>query len=338
MSETKIEWTAVHAPDGSMVPGFTFNPWWGCQRVSPACENCYAETWDARWGGDHWGPGAPFRFFGDARWNEPRRWNKRAHQLGLRLRVFCGSMCDWLQDRPELVEPRARLIALIDETPDLDWLMLSKRPENLDRLTPWRAQGGAPVNVLLGTTVEDQRRADERIPELLAFPSLRPAEMGRRFLSCEPLLGPVDLGMSSATCDCCERFASRWITLPRGACGDFPVGHHVVAPAGTHRAHSNRHGALSVHTEQGPLGIKPREFTALPAVDWVICGSESGHPSKVRETRDGWVASLRDQCAAAGVPFFLKQLQDPQKPGRVVSLPLFQGQQHRGQPGAEVTR
>jgi protein gp37 len=338
MSETKIEWTAVRAPDGTWVPGYTFNPWWGCVEVSPACLNCYARDLDKRWAGDHWGKDAPFRFFGDKRWDEPRRWNARAAKLGLRLRVFCGSMCDWLQDRPELEPHRARLLRLIDETPALDWLMLSKRPENLAMLTPWAIRGGAPANVMLGTTVEDQRRADERIPVLLAFPSLRLASMGRRFLSCEPLLGPVDLGLSSATCDCCARFASRWVVLHREVRSDWvhgAFGHdELVAAPGVYRAHSNQHGALLVQTGQGLLGIKPREFVALPAVDWVISGDESGHPSKVRETREEWHASLRDQCAAAGVAYFLKQTQDPTKPrGRVVSLPVFQGRQHRGQPG-----
>lgn len=288
MSKTKIEWTAVQAPDGTWLPGETFNPWWGCQAVSPACKNCYAETFDHRLGGDHWGPNAPFRFFPDAHWDAPRKLNAKAAKLGIRLRVFCGSMCDWLQDRPELEAPRARLLRLIDETPAIDWLMLSKRPENLAKLTPWAIRGGAPRNVMLGTTVEDQKRADERIPALLAFPSLRPVEMSRRFLSCEPLLGPL---------------------------------HGVLAP---------RQVPGSVSWLESRRG---RDGKLHAEIDWVICGSESGHPSKVRETKDEWVAALRDQCVQAGVPFFLKQLQHPDKPaGRVVSLPLFQGQQHRGQP------
>jgi protein gp37 len=267
MAKTSIEWTAVQTPDGTWVPGYTFNPWWGCVKVSPACLNCYAAEFDQRLGGAHWGPDASFRFFGDEHWDAPRKWNARAAKLGLRLRVFCASMADWLQDRPELVEHRARLLALIDETPALDWLMLSKRPGNLPRLTPW--WGGVPRNVVLGTTVEDQEHADERIPALINCKPLRPIKEGQFFLSCEPLLGPLDLRFDTSD----------------------PV-----------------------------------------PVDWVICGSESGHPSKVRETRDEWVASLRDQCAAAGVSFFLKQLQDPEKPaGRVVSLPIFQGRQHRGQ-------
>jgi protein gp37 len=289
MSKTSIEWTAVRAPDGTWVPGYTFNPWWGCVEVSPACLNCYARDLDKRWAGDHWGKDAPFRFFGDKRWDEPRRWNARAAKLGLRLRVFCGSMCDWLQDRPELEPHRARLLRLIDETPALDWLMLSKRPENLATLTPWTIRGGAPFNVMLGTTVEDQKRADERIPVLLAFPSLRPTAMGQRFLSCEPLLGPL-----------------RGILEPRQVPGS----------------------ASWSASRRGPDGALHAE------IDWVISGDESGHPSKVRETREEWHASLRDQCEAAGVAYFLKQTQDPNKPrGRVVSLPVFQGRQHRGQPG-----
>jgi protein gp37 len=288
MAKTSIEWTAVQAPDGTWVPGYTFNPWWGCVKVSPACLNCYADAFDQRLGGAHWGPDAPFRFFGDEHWDAPRKWNARAAKLGLRLRVFCASMADWLQERPELEAPRARLLRLIDETPDLDWLMLSKRPENLATLTPWEIRGGAPRNVMNGTTVQDQKRADERIPVLLAFPSMRPSAMGQRFLSCEPLLGPVDL----------ER-----VRIP-----DVPS-----PPFHGHALHEYR-------------GFRNR-------IDWVISGDESGNPSKVRETREAWHASLRDQCAAAGVAFFLKQIQDPAKPaGRVASLPMFQGQQHRGQP------
>jgi protein gp37 len=314
MGKTDIEWTAVQAPDGSWVPGFTFNGWWGCQAVSPACKNCYAETFSHRLGFDLWGPGAAFRFFGDEHWDKPRIWNARAAKLGLRLRVFCGSMCDWLQDRPELEVHRARLLRLIDETPALDWLMLSKRPENLARLTPWAVRGGAPHNVMLGTTVEDQQRADARIPHLLALPSQRPAELGRRFLSCEPLLGPINLYIASRT----------WGPRSDGAMG---CGHCCWKDG---RCDDVSHYLRS----ECPYC---RGTGAVGNPDWVICGSESGHPSKVRRTEDEWVASLRDQCVAAGVPFFLKQLQDHAKPtGRVVSLPMFQGQQYRGQPDAVV--
>lgn len=184
--ETGIEWT-----------DHTFNPWWGCQRVSPGCERCYAETWDRRVGGGHWGPIAPRRFFKDAHWNEPRRWDKTAAANGVRARVFCASMADVFEDRPDLVAPRARLFQLIAETPRLDWLLLTKRPQNLVAMLPWRPDPpgagdslswGKPwPNVWVGTTVEDRRRATERIPVLAQVPAVV------RFLSMEPLLEEVDL-------------------------------------------------------------------------------------------------------------------------------------------------
>ena len=114
----------------------TFNPWHGCQRVSPGCELCYAETFDARFGEPHWGPKAPRRFFGDKHWNEPLKWNRAAEASGVRRRVFCASMADVFEDRPDLVEHRLRLWKLIEATPHLDWLLLTKRPENIHRMLP----------------------------------------------------------------------------------------------------------------------------------------------------------------------------------------------------------
>lgn len=176
-STTAISWT-----------DHTFNPWWGCQRVSPGCEHCYAEAFAKRVGSKVWGKAAPRRFFGDKHWAEPLRWNRAAEAAGQRRRVFCASMADVFEDRPDLNAPRARLFNLIDSTPWLDWQLLTKRPENVAHLVPelWR-RGGWPPNVWLGTTVEDQRRAEERIPRLLDHPA------AVRFLSCEPLLGAVDL-------------------------------------------------------------------------------------------------------------------------------------------------
>lgn len=184
--ETGIQWT-----------DHSFNPWWGCARVSPGCVHCYAETMAARWG-TKWGTQAERRFFGDKHWNEPERWNKAAEKAGVRRRVFCASMADVFEDRRDLDVHRARLWKLITRTPNLDWQLLTKRPEHADRL--WAqamvdAFDGLPLigprwlsNVWLGTSVEDQKRADERIPELLGVPA------AVRFLSVEPLLGPVDLG------------------------------------------------------------------------------------------------------------------------------------------------
>jgi protein gp37 len=189
----------------------TFNPFWGCTKISPACANCYAATFDRRLGGDHWGPKAPRRFFGDKHWNEPLRWNREAEKAGERRRVFCASMADVFEIHADPIvdaqmsDARDRLWRLIAATPLLDWLLLTKRPENIASMVPWNvgfskeavhtgsppARGNLPTppwsNVWLGTTVENQAYADERIQHLLKVRAIV------HFLSCEPLLGPIDL-------------------------------------------------------------------------------------------------------------------------------------------------
>jgi len=172
--DSKIEWTH-----------HTFNPWWGCERVSPACKNCYAETWAHRLGMDLWRKGAPRRMLGDAYWRQPLIWNREAGRAGRRARVFCASMADVFEDRRDLDLPRERIWKLIAETPNLDWLLLTKRPHRVHQLTPWGDTW--PRNVWLGTTVENQRWAEKRVPQLLEHAA------AVHFLSCEPLLGPVDL-------------------------------------------------------------------------------------------------------------------------------------------------
>lgn len=163
----------------------TFNPWWGCTKVSPACLHCYAELWAKRMGKRVWGPEAPRRFFTDAHWKEPLAWNEEATAARRRERVFCASMADVFERRSELDTPRERLWKLIEDTPALDWLLLTKRPQNIGSMVPWTKEW--PKNVWLGTTVENQLWADKRLPLLLQHPA------AVRFLSCEPLLGPIDL-------------------------------------------------------------------------------------------------------------------------------------------------
>ena len=171
---SSIEWT-----------DHTFNPWWGCSKVSPACDNCYAELWAKRVGHRVWGSLAERRFFSDAHWNEPLAWNEEAGIRRKRERVFCASMADVFERRSELHPQRARLWKLIEQTPWLDWLLLTKRAQNVGAMIPWNKKW--PVNVWLGTTVESQRFAEKRLPFLLKHPATV------RFLSCEPLLGPLDL-------------------------------------------------------------------------------------------------------------------------------------------------
>jgi protein gp37 len=163
----------------------TFNPWWGCHKVSPACDNCYAELWAKRMGHRLWGTDSPRRFFGDFHWREPLKWNEEARTSGMRQRVFCASMADVFEHRADLNSQRARLWEIIDNTPNLDWLLLTKRPQNIARIAPWGRNW--PQNVWLGTTVENQSLAEKRLPFLLRSPAIV------RFLSCEPLLGALDL-------------------------------------------------------------------------------------------------------------------------------------------------
>lgn len=163
----------------------TFNPWWGCTKVSPACTHCYAETWAKRVGEKVWGARAPRRFFTDHHWNEPTIWNADAARRRTRERVFCASMADVFEDRSDLDPSRERLWKLIVATPALDWLLLTKRPENIAEMIPWSDDW--PQNVWLGTTVENQEFAEKRLPHLLKH------KAACRFLSSEPLLGALDL-------------------------------------------------------------------------------------------------------------------------------------------------
>ncbi len=155
---SSIEWT-----------DHTFNPWWGCAKVSPACDNCYAELWAKRMGHQVWGAAAERRFFSDAHWTEPLAWNEEAVATGQRKRVFCASMADVFERRAELHSQRDRLWELIQSTPSLDWLLLTKRPQNVRGMVPWGKKW--PANVWLGTTVENQTYAEKRLPFLLQHPA-----------------------------------------------------------------------------------------------------------------------------------------------------------------------
>ena len=172
--ETKIQWTH-----------HTFNPWWGCLRVSPACKFCYADTWAKRLGADLWSAKSERRFFTDTHWNEPIKWNREATTQGVRRRVFCASMADVFEDRRELDLPRERLWRLIEATPQLDWLLLTKRIQHVRTLAPWK--GRWPANIWLGTSTENQRWLEKRVDHLLEH------DASVRFVSAEPLLGAMDM-------------------------------------------------------------------------------------------------------------------------------------------------
>lgn len=182
MENSKIEWTH-----------HTFNPWIGCTKVSPGCANCYAETlMDTRYGRVKWGKGNPRSRTATANWSKPRQWNRAAEEATERPRVFCASLADWLDDEVP-IEWLSDLLCLINETPNLDWLLLTKRPQNfvsrVSAATGWDADNlECPPNVWVGTSAEDQARWDERIPLLMKIP----AQV--RFVSAEPLIGPIQMG------------------------------------------------------------------------------------------------------------------------------------------------
>lgn len=164
----------------------TFNGWWGCTRVSEGCRNCYAADLAARYqpGKKLWGVGGERRVFGEKHWSEPHKWQRLATDEGRRRRVFCGSMMDWAEDHPTAQALRPDLFRLMRATPDLDWQLLTKRPERIAQCLPTDWGDGWP-NVWLGTSVEDMR-VSARVDSLRVIPA------AVRFISYEPALGPLD--------------------------------------------------------------------------------------------------------------------------------------------------
>lgn len=234
---SKIEWT-----------DHTANFWWGCFKVSPGCQHCYADTLAHRYGKDIWGPvKTTSRELKTGIWKELPKWNRDAENSGQRRRVFVMSMGDFFEDHPQVTEWRIKAMRLIEECTWLDFQVLTKRPENISFMAGAWMELGWPENVWIGTSVENQEQADKRIPELLKIPARV------RFLSMEPLLGAVTL---------------------QG--GDYPDSHMFLQGNG---------GDERIH--------------------WVIVGGESG--PNARPMHPDWARSIRDQCQAAGVPFFFKQ-------------------------------
>lgn len=178
---TKIQWC-----------DHTASPWHGCSRVHAGCDNCYAEKQAKRnpgvlgiWGDD----GTRVRSKSFAK--NCKAWNQSAAERGVVESVF-PSICDPFEDRPELVDWRLDMFGVIDECPNLRFLLLTKRPENIARFWGHGRSESEPMrrdNVWLGTSVSDQVTADRMLPDLLKCRSLSPV----LFLSCEPLLGPIDL-------------------------------------------------------------------------------------------------------------------------------------------------
>lgn len=262
-TDSKIEWTT-----------HTFNPVWGCMKVSPGCKNCYAETLSKRFGENIWGPNSNRRTFGEKHWNDPVRWNKAAFKAGTRARVFCGSMCDIFEDHPTVNRERVRVFDLIQRLLRLDWLLLTKRIENAKAMLEERFGPVLPNNIWIGTSVEDQERADERVPILLTIPARV------RFLSAEPLLGPIVLDPD-------------WFF-------ETGKGHIETTPGGTHQRVWNQtlHWVI-IGGESGP-GARPMDLAWAEAiVD--VCAENHGRPF-VKQLGSAWAKQNGASHAKGGNP------------------------------------
>lgn len=297
-AQTGISWTDS-----------TFNPWMGCTKVSPACDHCYAERdMDTRLGRVKWGAGQPRVRTSVQNWNRVLRWNHdpwcecrkcgwrgpikalnegdampRCHGCGsfslsaARRRVFCASLADWLDNEVE-IEWLVDLLDLIRRTPNLDWLLLSKRIGNwrgrieaarnsgsasvtlMNWLHDWLT-GSPPANVWLGSTVINQEEADRDVPKLLNVPARV------RFLSIEPMLGPINLDEIP----------------PQRLHG--PLSHYCQR-----------------HFPRKDCGCDRQQ----PGIHWIICGGESGAHARPLDMQ--WVRSIVQQCKAANVPVHVKQM------------------------------
>jgi len=275
-ANSKIEWC-----------DHTWNCWRGCAHVHvpgatcSGCDHCYAEAGSKQNPAvlGQWGDDAMRAIAAADYWQLPYKWDQQAKAAGERYRVFSLSYGDWLEDRMELVPPRVRMLRTVAETSNLDWLLLTKRPENWARLLRecldnwkstkygqkrdqaywWAAawlNGSACDNIRVGASVEHQLALEHRMPHLLMIP-------GPLFLSLEPLLGPVDV--------------SPWIPSEDG---------FVATPDGP------------IHADDG--AIYP---------DWIIAGGESGKSPEIRPSHPSWFRQVRGDCQNSSEPiaFFFKQ-------------------------------
>lgn len=298
---TNIEWADA-----------TLNFWEGCTKVSQGCKNCYAENLAKRYGKDHWGPNPRRLVVSTMETLKKIRKRMAAGDVSKNgtktLMVFVNDISDTFEDcQGKIVHPngmelftddlemftqsvlasrtrdgrpltldtlREQVFVTAIANPDIVFQVLTKRPENVLRMVPdfWLQEW--PPNVWIGTSVEDQKTADERIPHLLNIPA------AVRFLSCEPLLGPVDL----------EKRLGYWF---REGCGD-----HGVAYIKHLDRSIRRYDVDCVRCCEA----KPQRDNWI---HWVICGGESGN--QARPMHPEWSRSLRDQCQSAGVSFFFKQ-------------------------------
>lgn len=247
----------------------TFNPWLGCHKISQACKFCYAEQMmDKQYGKVEWGIDTERKKTSIANWKKPLMWDKQCAAAEIRQRVFCASLADVFEDNDQLVEWRKELFELIKATPNLDWLLLTKRPECISKFLPedWGEDGYA--NVWLGATIESQEEAILRIPHLVK----NPCQI--HFISAEPLLGPLDLSNKALN------------------------GAYNGMSAEIYNPRKDEFEKIENYQEED----------WIVGLDWIICGGESGPGNQIREMNLDWVEDIVDICDDQCIPVFVKQL------------------------------
>ena len=277
----------------------TFNPWIGCTPISPACNNCYAEKWSRRFNYAKWGAGEERQL--TTRWNKVEAMSRKAGQQGRRIRVFAASLGD-IFDNEVPPEWRRKFWDLVAATENLDWLLLTKRPQNINKMLPdhrddmgskWRGWR----RVYFGTTVENQTEANRRIPVILE------TAPGPVFLSMEPLLSSVSLRR----------------IYPSGSPTSLQLEgerQYLDPLAGYQNLYGRRLGARRL--------------------SWVIAGGETG--KEARPSKANWFRQIRDDCETTGTPFFFKQWgeygQDLKRVGKKKSGRLLDGVEWNQRPEA----
>ena len=274
MGVTQIEW--CH---------YTFNGWFGCAKVSPGCEHCFAERYSRRWKGRRgtWGPNGTRVLAAESTWQKPLTWNRAAERAGERRRVLCGSLMDFFEEREELESCRDRVLALAMVTPHLDWLLLTKRPMealayfarlNQRRRGYWHEQVGYLWDV-----------GAKWYPS--AFNDAAWETFCRRHGAPED---PQALGDSSVVV---WPLPNVWLGVTvEDADHLWRIDELLKIPAAVR--------FVSYEPALGPLG----QFD-LAGIDWLIAGGESGPGA--RPPHPDWFRSVRDLCQASGVPFCFKQ-------------------------------
>jgi protein gp37 len=272
---TAIEWT-----------DHTFNPWWGCTKVGPGCDHCYAETFDKRVGGAHWGPGAPRRLVKD--WTGPRKWNAAALRAGTRPWVFCASMAD-VFDNEVPAEWREALWDLVRSCQQLNWQFVTKRIGNAAKMLPpdW-AENFTHCGLI--ATIVTQAEASRDIPKLLDTPARW------RGLSMEPLLERVSLTEI-------ELVGGDYVLNALVPISEAQEWESSWSPEAT-----GMELAACIEDWTEEYGSYPPSETKPRGLDWVIVGGESG--PRARPFVLEWAAAIVAECEAAGVPVFVKQIGD----------------------------